>query len=116
MRFQSWGVDAQELQRSVGKYRWPWQPQSIGDFVTLNVVRYAPARPRASMFFRFAEHAVEPNSGLGQAISYMQKHWQKLTLFLRVPGAPPALIEQLKAGHAGGWPAFRTGIAGPRSG
>jgi hypothetical protein len=37
---------------------------------------------------QFAEHSVEPNSGLGEAISYMQKHWQKLTLFLRVPGAP----------------------------
>jgi len=34
------------------------------------------------------EHLVEPNSGLGQAIRYMQKHWLKLTLFLRVPGAP----------------------------
>jgi hypothetical protein len=33
-------------------------------------------------------HAVEPNSGLGQAIRYMQNHWEKLTLFLRVPGAP----------------------------
>jgi len=33
-------------------------------------------------------HKVEPNSGLGQAIKYMRKHWQKLTLFLRVPGAP----------------------------
>ena len=33
-------------------------------------------------------HAVEPNSGLGQAIRYMQNHWGKLTLFLRVPGAP----------------------------
>jgi len=31
---------------------------------------------------------VEPNSGLGQAITYMMNHWQKLTLFLRVPGAP----------------------------
>ena len=31
---------------------------------------------------------VEPNSGLGQAITYMQNHWEKLTLFLRVPGAP----------------------------
>lgn len=31
---------------------------------------------------------VEPNSGLGQAISYLLKHWAKLTLFLRVPGAP----------------------------
>jgi transposase len=37
---------------------------------------------------QFAEHLVEPHSGLGQAISYMQNHWQKLTLFLRVPGAP----------------------------
>lgn len=34
------------------------------------------------------ERKVEPNSGLGQAIKYMRKHWEKLTLFLRVPGAP----------------------------
>ena len=31
---------------------------------------------------------VEPNSGLGEAISYMLRHWEKLTLFLRQPGAP----------------------------
>ncbi len=31
---------------------------------------------------------IEPNSGLGEAIAYMQKHWAKLTLFLREPGAP----------------------------
>jgi len=31
---------------------------------------------------------VEPNSGLGQAIAYLLKHWEKLTLFLREPGAP----------------------------
>lgn len=31
---------------------------------------------------------VEPNSGLGKAISYMLKHWMPLTLFLRVPRAP----------------------------
>jgi hypothetical protein len=31
---------------------------------------------------------VEPNSGLGQAISYLLKHGAKLTLFLRVVGAP----------------------------
>lgn len=31
---------------------------------------------------------VEPNSGLGQAITYMRKHWTALTLFLREPGAP----------------------------
>jgi len=34
------------------------------------------------------ENKVEPNSGLGKAISYMLKHWQGLTLFLREPGAP----------------------------
>jgi transposase len=30
----------------------------------------------------------EPNSSLGKAITYMRKHWDPLTLFLRVPGAP----------------------------
>ena len=31
---------------------------------------------------------MEPNSGLGEAISYLLKHGEKLTLFLRVAGAP----------------------------
>jgi transposase len=31
---------------------------------------------------------VEPNSGLGQAMGYLLKHWEPLTLFLRQPGAP----------------------------
>lgn len=35
-----------------------------------------------------AEHRIEPNSGLGEAIRYMLKHWSELTLFLREPGAP----------------------------
>jgi hypothetical protein len=35
-----------------------------------------------------AARRVEPNSGLGQAIAYMQKRWTELTQFLRVPGAP----------------------------
>jgi transposase len=34
------------------------------------------------------QHKVEPNSGLGEAIAYMRKHWEALTLFLREPGAP----------------------------
>ena len=34
------------------------------------------------------EKRVEPNSSLGDAINYMLRHWEKLTLFLRVPGAP----------------------------
>jgi hypothetical protein len=37
---------------------------------------------------QFEERKVEPNSGLGQAISYLLRHWEKLTLFLRVAGAP----------------------------
>ncbi len=34
------------------------------------------------------DHLVEPNSGLGEAIRYMQRHWEKLTRFLHVAGAP----------------------------
>jgi transposase len=34
------------------------------------------------------ERRVEPNSSLGKAIAYMLKHWEPLTLFLRIPGAP----------------------------
>jgi hypothetical protein len=34
------------------------------------------------------ETLCEPNSDLGSAITYMLNHWQPLTLFLRVPGAP----------------------------
>ena len=34
------------------------------------------------------EHKVEPNSGLGEAIAYLTNHWDALTLFLSVPGAP----------------------------
>ena len=34
------------------------------------------------------QHQVEPNSSLGEAITYMLNHWEALTLFLRRPGAP----------------------------
>ena len=37
---------------------------------------------------QFDQRRVEPNSALGGAISYLLKHWEKLTLFLRAPGAP----------------------------
>lgn len=37
---------------------------------------------------QFAQKKIEPNSALGDAIHYMQKRWARLTLFLRVPGAP----------------------------
>jgi transposase len=34
------------------------------------------------------EKLAEPNSGLGRAINYMLRHWDRLTLFLHQPGAP----------------------------
>ncbi len=37
---------------------------------------------------QFEQKLVEPNSGLGKAIKYMLKHWEKLTRFLKVAGAP----------------------------
>jgi len=37
---------------------------------------------------RFEQREVEPNSGLGQAMNYLLKHWEPLTLFLRRAGAP----------------------------
>ena len=37
---------------------------------------------------QLAQRRVEPNSGLGKALSYLLKHWSGLTLFLRKAGAP----------------------------
>src|SRR5436309_10303895 len=34
------------------------------------------------------ERMVEPNSTLGKAVAYMQGHWETLTRFLSVAGAP----------------------------
>jgi transposase len=46
------------------------------------------AELQAWMETQITQRKVEPNSGLGEAIAYMRKHWDQLTLFLRVPGAP----------------------------
>jgi transposase len=37
---------------------------------------------------QIGENIVEPNSGLGKAINYMLKRWDKLTRFLKTAGAP----------------------------
>jgi transposase len=37
---------------------------------------------------QFEERNVEPNSSLGKAFQYLLTHWQTLTRFLEVPGAP----------------------------
>jgi transposase len=48
----------------------------------------AMAELEAWMDEQIQQRKVEPNSALGEAIAYMRKHWNELTLFLRVPGAP----------------------------
>ena len=37
---------------------------------------------------QFEERLVEPNSALGEAINYLLKRWNSMTLFLRKAGAP----------------------------
>ena len=37
---------------------------------------------------QLAQHPVEPNSALGKAIASMQAHWETLTRFLEMAGAP----------------------------
>jgi hypothetical protein len=44
--------------------------------------------PRQWMAEQLDEKKVEPNSGLGEAILYTQKRWDRLTRFLEVPGVP----------------------------
>jgi transposase len=46
------------------------------------------AELEAWMATQIEERKVEPNSSLGEAIAYLRKHWNELTLFLRVANAP----------------------------
>jgi transposase len=48
----------------------------------------AMAGLKAWLDAQIEQRQVEPNSGLGEAITYLRKHWLELTLFLRVAGAP----------------------------
>jgi hypothetical protein len=43
---------------------------------------------KTHLFMILEERVIEPNSAFGVAASYMLKHWDRLTSFLRVPGAP----------------------------
>ncbi len=43
---------------------------------------------KAWMEKQFRQREVEPNSSLGKAFTYILSHWQTLTQFLRVSGAP----------------------------
>lgn len=58
--------------------------------LALHQVESRPVMERLHAWLKrqFDERLVEPNSALGAAIDYLRKHWDKLTLFLRVAGAP----------------------------
>jgi transposase len=74
-------------------YRWDAEARSQGlnaeERLQLHQEHSASLMQKLSewMQAQFAERRVEPNSGLGEAIQYMQNHWDALTLFLRIPGA-----------------------------
>lgn len=56
----------------------------------LHQVESGPAMTelKAWLARQFEDRLVEPNSALGEAITYMFRHWEPLTLFLRKAGAP----------------------------
>lgn len=56
----------------------------------LHQERSAPVMDKLHVWLetQLAERRTEPNSGLGQAINYVLRYWQPLTLFLRQAGAP----------------------------
>ncbi len=66
------------------------QQMSDDERLAFHQAHSEPVMKGLKAWFRaqFEQRTVEPNSTLGQAFSYMLKRWQKLTLFLRVPGAP----------------------------
>jgi hypothetical protein len=77
---QVYQVDAQAKQQNLSAHqRLHWHQQRSGP-VMAELHRWLEAQ--------FDQKKVEPNGSLGQAIAYLLRHWQALTLFLRVPGAP----------------------------
>jgi transposase len=63
---------------------------SPADRLLLHQERSAPLMEllRDWLNVQLDDHRVEPNSSLGEALRYLRKHWDKLTLFLRRAGAP----------------------------
>jgi transposase len=45
-------------------------------------------RMKAWLLLQKEQHFIEPNSPLGKAVNYLQKHWDGLTGFCKYPGAP----------------------------
>lgn len=71
-------ADARKLELSA-EQRLAWHQQHSGPIM---------AELHDWMKTEVAERRIEPNSALGGAIEYMQKHWVELTRFLSVAGAP----------------------------
>jgi len=63
---------------------------SAQERLLLHQTQSGPAMAELEVWMKtqIEQKTVEPNSGLGEAIAYLRKHWNELTLFLRVPGAP----------------------------
>jgi transposase len=75
-----YGYDAQAEERGL----------SPGERLRFHQEHSGPVMEKLHAWLRaqFAEKKVEPNSGLGSAITYCLKHWDRLTLFLRQAGTP----------------------------
>jgi transposase len=73
-------IDAQARERGLSKE----------ERLALHQAESGPVMERLETWFtgQLEERRVEPNSGLGKAITYMLQHWEKLTRFLQEPGAP----------------------------
>ena len=63
---------------------------SPGERLRLHQRESAPrmAALKGWMDRQLTERLIEPNSRLGEAIRYLQNHWEGLTLFLRIEGVP----------------------------
>jgi len=61
-----------------------------GQRLSFHQMNSSPVMKKLKTWFeeQLDQNQVEPNSGLGQAISYMIRHWKELTGFLRVKNAP----------------------------
>lgn len=66
------------------------QGLSSGQRLRFHQDRSGPVMERLNEWLQkqLDQRKVEPNSSMGKAIAYMLNHWEPLTLFLRVPGAP----------------------------
>jgi hypothetical protein len=66
------------------------EAMSSADRLRLHQAESGPVMERLYKRLReqIDERKVEPNSGLGGAIAYVEKRWDRLTLFLREEGAP----------------------------